>query len=324
MIFEQTRYWTFALDPLRVGVGQQRVDRIDLPVAREQGTGLPVVPGTSLNGIFRAYSALAAGERDCAGKGGPDGSKHCCKCAVCAAFGWAHPVNGSRQGSWQVFTAHILLFPIATRLGPVWITSAQQLHFAGLSTETSCPDADQILLDGTMKNQGANAQAANNEQLALGWLQLACRRQVLLWRAWQFPNIITHDGKEATTQLAKLPFTQEISRVGLVPHPLFIQLVNDNLETRTLVSIDPKTGAAEDGALFTYEAIPRGTLLWFDTVLSESNMENITTDQVRTAVANGIALVEYLGLGGMNTRGMGRAKIRKAEDATTGNQGGGA
>jgi CRISPR-associated protein Cmr4 len=46
----------------------------------------------------------------------------------------------------------------------------------------------------------------------------------------------------------------------------FGTLVNDNMEVRTLVSIDPETGAAKDTALFTYEAIPRGALLWFEVI----------------------------------------------------------
>ena len=55
-------------------------------------------------------------------------------------------------------------------------------------------------------------------------------------------------------------------RIVLTTQRLFSQIVNSNLEVRTSVSIDPKTGAAESGALFTYEAIPRTTWLWSDVV----------------------------------------------------------
>jgi CRISPR-associated protein Cmr4 len=55
-------------------------------------------------------------------------------------------------------------------------------------------------------------------------------------------------------------------RIVLIDDKLFSQVVNSNLEVRTSVSINPKTGAAEDGALFTYEAIPRATFLWIDIV----------------------------------------------------------
>jgi CRISPR-associated protein Cmr4 len=45
--------------------------------------------------------------------------------------------------------------------------------------------------------------------------------------------------------------------------------VNSNLEVRTSVAINPETGAAEDKALFTYEAIPRAAFLWMDTVIDD-------------------------------------------------------
>ena len=58
-------------------------------------------------------------------------------------------------------------------------------------------------------------------------------------------------------------------RIVLVSDKFFSQIVNSNLEVRTSVSINPETGAAEDGALFTYEAIPRATFLWFDVIVDD-------------------------------------------------------
>ncbi|MBU1599029.1 type III-B CRISPR module RAMP protein Cmr4, partial [bacterium] len=107
------------------------------------------------------------------------------------------------------------------------------------------------------------------------------------------------------------------------------RIVNDNLEVRTSVAIDPATGAAVDGALYTYEAIPRATVLWFDVVYNKPEnfringqdimMEDATTKTKAKAKANwewikenvekGLKLIEYMGVGGMNTRGMGRMRI---------------
>src|SRR5439155_16501871 len=55
-------------------------------------------------------------------------------------------------------------------------------------------------------------------------------------------------------------------RIVLVTPKLFSQIVNSNLEVRTSDSISPQTGAAESGALFTYEAIPRAAWLWCDVI----------------------------------------------------------
>jgi len=56
--------------------------------------------------------------------------------------------------------------------------------------------------------------------------------------------------------------------------------VNSNLEVRTSVSINPETGAAEEGALFTYEAIPRATVLWLDVVVSDYRGEFPTQERL--------------------------------------------
>ena len=49
----------------------------------------------------------------------------------------------------------------------------------------------------------------------------------------------------------------------IVSDKLFSHIVNDNLEVLTSLRIDPETGSAAEGALFTYEAIPRVTILLF-------------------------------------------------------------
>jgi CRISPR-associated protein Cmr4 len=45
-----------ALSPLHAGTGQG-VGSIDLPIAREKGTGIPYLPGSSLKGVLRDLSA---------------------------------------------------------------------------------------------------------------------------------------------------------------------------------------------------------------------------------------------------------------------------
>ncbi|MGD0783780.1 MAG: hypothetical protein ABSA30_13070, partial [Candidatus Aminicenantales bacterium] len=54
-----------------------------------------------------------------------------------------------------------------------------------------------------------------------------------------------------------------LERLVLVSDGVFSAVVDDQLEVRTSVSISPMTGAAESGALFTAEAIPRACILFF-------------------------------------------------------------
>lgn len=61
-----------ALSPLHAGTGQG-VGAIDLPIAREKGTEIPIVPGSSLKGVLRdACAALHKDDDTCTRVFGPD------------------------------------------------------------------------------------------------------------------------------------------------------------------------------------------------------------------------------------------------------------
>ena len=108
-------------------------------------------------------------------------------------------------------------------------------------------------------------------------------------------------------------------RIVLVEPKLFGQIVNSNLEVRTSVSIDPETGAAESGKLFTYEAIPRAAWLWLDVVEDDYRPQKFPRDNEKAkalahtrpldVVHEGLKLIEHLGVGGMGTRGFGRVRL---------------
>jgi len=104
-----------------------------------------------------------------------------------------------------------------------------------------------------------------------------------------------------------------------VPENLFSQIVNSNLEVRTSVSIDPITGAAKEKALFTSEAIPRGTILYGNIRIFDKNSFKGIDDKLKSlptinnlecALEESKHFFETLGIGGMTTRGFGRIKIK--------------
>ncbi|MCS6930569.1 MAG: RAMP superfamily CRISPR-associated protein, partial [Saprospiraceae bacterium] len=116
--------------------------------------------------------------------------------------------------------------------------------------------------------------------------------------------------------------------IALVHESLFSHIVNSNLEVRTSVSIDPQTGAAQEGLLFTYEAIPRATFLTVDVVLDDyraneqgwlpgtvsktgkgNNLPGDPWSGPLDVVRAGFGLIEWLGIGGMGTRGFGRMAV---------------
>jgi CRISPR-associated protein Cmr4 len=104
------------------------------------------------------------------------------------------------------------------------------------------------------------------------------------------------------------------------------------------VSINPETGAAEEGALFTYEALPRSTVLQWDVICKNpthfkvgdaavSAVQNI--NNVFKVVEAAHPYLECLGIGGMGTRGMGRLRVLSSKgpsqpSAADGGQAGGA
>lgn len=314
-------YFAMALDPIHVGTGGYRLGRVDNTIVREPGTNLPKLPGTSLSGACRAYTAMATKKYEwtenektycCAGQGqneedNPKKSGHCCQstCPVCVSFGYAKKTTGF-QGLAQFSDVRILFFPVHSLAGPVWITCPAVLNDAGLKADPTLSD------DNKMKV--ASSITVSNNRLNLGWLMLETEGNFTI----TFPPSEIHN--------------EIIQRSILVSNKLFSQIVNDNLEVRTSVSINPETGAAEDGALFTYEAIPRSTMFWFnitylnpqyfkikveyeeegekkfrlETPAPKNDSNTIT---IQNSVEKGLNLFEHLGIGGMNTRGMGRLRI---------------
>jgi len=311
MILEQHRHWMFTLDPIHVGSGREQLTSIALPHVREKGTGLPVVPGSSLSGSCRAYAALHKGGSSCAGKGGDDGMGHCGNCHICYAFGYSRgkeqdKAQASRQGLIQISTAHILFFPIASALGPVWITCRQQLDAAGLP-------ADQE--PATAKYRAAWGVNSAGPALDLSWNRLMHDPGAAgVSEGSQFLKSFALNGADPVRTTGTVPCVDRITRAIVVNDGDFHGLIEANMEVRTLVSIKPETGAADPGMLFTYEAIPRAALLWFDVVYSNPEhygvpAASVRVEDLKATTRQGFDLMKFLGLGGMNTRGLGRVEI---------------
>ena len=303
-----------ALDPIHVGSGGARLGRVDLTIVRDPVTRIPKIPGSSLAGVYRTYVAMAEHEQNsnrqvngqswpyyphCAGLGQPKGEHylgHCAQpdCPVCTVFGFARGRDqaGGFAGLAAFTDAHVLLFPVPTRRGPRWVTCPDALRLVGL--EVQCVDRDAVYLGSTQNNP-----------LNLGWLLLP------VMECAQFGEI--------TQTLQKFNIPEYIhEHLALVPDRLFPHIVNSNLEVRTSVAINPATGAAEEQALFSYEALPRGTVLAWEIIAKNPKHFLIggkeicavkTPDDVHQKVQVAHPYLEHLGIGGMGTRGMGRLKV---------------
>lgn len=318
-----------ALDPIHVGTGGARIGRVDLTIVRDPVTRIPKLPGSSLAGVYRTYVAMYCQEfapnrlingsqkpyyPDCAGLGQPrsDGTGgHCAQpdCPVCTVFGFARgkDMAGGFAGLAAFSDSQILLFPVPSRCGAVWISCPSALRSIGYEA-ASVQENVLYMCDGTQ-----------NGQLNLGWLYLPIK-----------PLSENPDSLRTCLQQLKIP-DWITTKVGVVPDTLFTHVVNSNLEVRTSVAIDPKTGTAEESALFSYEAIPRGTVLFWEIVVRNPAHFRIgdktpapslpnTQGASNPSHPNGLQNIyevlkkahlylEFLGVGGMGTRGMGRLQV---------------
>ena len=345
--YYQKKYLAIALDPIHVGTGGYRLGRVDNTIVRDPATNLPKIPGSSLAGVARAYTAMKEGKYpECAGSGGEQGKEHCGKddCKVCVAYGFSKGEKGlSFQGLAQFTDVQILLFPVASIYGPIWVTSPMTLAAAGVFTD-NIKSEDWLRLNPDLSVQADGDSAKREEyffthspvtrdRVNLGWLYLPRKKDIKL-AGGDIPGPEDWKIRDSRVETGISINKNILDRLLIISDTLFSTVVNDNLEVRTSVAIDPNTGAAEEGALFTYEAIPRGTVLWFDITFNnpkyfhvpkaESNEKGEDRDQagrqklgmedIRSAVEGGLGLMEYLGIGGMGTRGMGRLRLLETAD----------
>jgi len=271
-------YIALCLDPVHVGTGGYSLGRVDMSIVREPATGIPKIPGTSLAGVVRAYAELAKSEDASL----PD---------IIELFGTAEGDQG-RQGMLRFYDAEIVLFPVSSSLGTVWVSTIDRIRrclhdFSASEEELTFPDSLQDENKVLVLNGLDSAKPVN-----LGWLLLEA------------------EPVNKTNKKVQLPGSLEfVRRLVMVSDTLFYHLVNDQLEVRTSVSIDYETGAARKGALFTYEAIPRGTVMGFEIAVDLRRAGETTKDAAFDLLKRAFASLKLLGIGGMGTRGFGRMEV---------------
>jgi CRISPR-associated protein Cmr4 len=331
-IYKRQQFLFMTTDPVHIGSGGYRLGRVDNSIVREPGTRLPKIPGTSLHGAARSYAAQLYGTPKAAGQS--QDVDHPEQNPVCYTFGYLQKTrrNGRKEdthhgapqandgahgdqktrrnggeedtvgysGVVNVFDAQVLLFPVHSMAGPVWVSTPACLQDAGFTVGE---------LPADWKTDVGLPTWDRKDPLNLGWLMLGIGGKVTV---------------DAPNGWKDTPRWQAVSqKIVLVHDALFSQIVNSNLEVRTSVAIDPERGAAEDKALFTYEALPRATFLTAEVVLDDYRGGFDKVDQTKQGeplpggawsgpldvVKAGLRMIEWLGVGGMGTRGFGRMAI---------------
>lgn len=285
-IGEPSKYLALCLDPVHVGTGGYRLGRVDMSIVREPATGIPKIPGTSMAGAVRAYAELAKEE---------DADLP----EIATVFG-----TTEAQGMLRFYDVELVLFPVSSGLGTVWVSTAERLKTwlmnardseGHLALPTEAPKDKVVAVKGF----------AGEKVIQMGWLLV--------------------ESENISQPVVKISLPQSLAfvkRLVMVSDKLFYHLVNDHLEVRTSVKIDDATGAAETGGLFTYEAIPRGTVLGFEVAIDPRRGNGgIEENKLKELLEKAFAGLKVLGVGGMGTRGFGRLEILKTGAVDGGEQG---
>jgi len=298
-LYKEEKFVFMTLDPIHIGTGGTNLGIVDNTIVREAGSNIPIIPGTSLSGAAKMFAAMLMGDLDAAGNKKPKSTEN----PVSHTFGYING-NGSEQSSKagvvSFSDARIVLFPVYSSEGTIWVTTKAMLNEIGIDVKK---------LDLVEEKAYHLGGAGENGKIKIGWLYIDVENLAV-----EKPKLDGLAGKSEWQLIEQ--------KIYMVSDKLFTQIVNDNLETRTSVAINSETGAAEDQALFTYEAIPRATWLISKVIQDDFRSNGFETakncqvnDRVKDwkspmdVVKAGFKVIEYLGIGGMTTRGFGRMKI---------------
>jgi len=270
-----------ALDPIHIGAGGYRLGRVDNTIVRDPATEVPKIPGTSFAGVVKEFYTLYLTEKDGSKDKSYEENRKCAEERVKQIFG-----DENRKGKLRFYDGQIIFFPVPSIQGTVWITTKGICEYWFGEKATVLQKVD----DKTNVDKAYVIKKSNStiELLNLGWILLDVED-------------VSQDNDLISKKIGGW-----VSQIVVVSEKLFSHIVNDNLEVRTSVKIDPETGTAAEGALFTYEAIPRGTVFGFEIGEEKLRTTNHNDNEIIEAVA---PYFKLLGIGGMGTRGFGRLEL---------------
>lgn len=215
-----------ALTSLHPGCGSS-LGAIDLPVQRERHTSWPLIPSTSLKGVFRD-AARQNGDKDIETR----------------LFG-GEGENGLNAGALTFTDARILAFPVRSLIGTYALVTcpmALDRYERDLGLFGHKPKLPRLVVP---EGQGA----VHKESILL-------HKESLFLEEFQF-SPLKHD----LSSLEFLP-SEERKRLVVVHDDQFTWFVEFATETVARIGLDHETKTVARGALFYQELLPPETLLY--------------------------------------------------------------
>lgn len=273
-----------ALSALHCGTGQS-AGVVDLPIARDRASNLPLVPGSSLRGVLR---------EDFASKSGDEAEK-----LEKTLFG-PRKIAGSDDsyaGALAVGDAHLLLLPIRALAGIVAYATCpfilrRYANDAGKVAAIPAPSASQAL-------HAEDSQNLIDNKVILEDLDLDAKKsdEATAWATAIAAAVHPADGE------AREDLTQ---RFLVLPDSVFSFLAETATEIRARIAINNGTGTVKKGALWYEENLPAETVLWGVYALSDSRLRD--NNAKADALAEKIPANMLLQIGGK--AGVGRGLTR--------------
>jgi CRISPR-associated protein Cmr4 len=279
-----------ALSPVHCGTGQA-VGGIELPIAREKPTNIPLVPGSSIKGVLRAMRET---DRD----------------LHLAVFGPLTQNAADNAGSVQISDANLVFLPVRSLRGTfAWVTSPYMLRRLlrdareceiELGERPADPAATEALVTGDKLD--ANGKVVFED------LDFTARKDATL--------------EALATAVAARLFDEAdraffVERACLVHDDVMALLLQTCTEITTRIKLDPdRKTVDESGALWSEEALP------IESVLAGLVLATPVMQKEKRTVPDAGALLTYLTglaeagavqLGGKATVGRGLCRVRLAK-----------
>lgn len=270
-----------ALSPLHAGTGYA-ADVIDLPIARMQATGIPIVPGSSVKGVLRDRRRQKDyGQTEAVFGPSDDPAAHAGALVVGDARLLALPVRSFR-GTFVWTTSPLLLILAKRDLGEL----ARDLPLPKPSAMSA------LVTDSTVAN------CLYRQRLYLEDLDLPAESSSDVSRWTEFLQPLVSPGEEDIVT----------KRFAVVDDEIMAFLWETATQIDARVRLDAATGTVAEGALWLEESLPPETVLIGLLAADRSRRRGtkMTPDEV---LAFALPEEEVVQLGGKATTGRGRCRI---------------
>ena len=282
---------------LRVGSDEEGIE-VDLPIQREAATGYPLLPASSLKGVLRSRARLQQAPIELLGLlGSPPES----------------PEPEPKPSSVVVSDAIPLVFPVRSLTGLfAWVTSVETLSrfrrdVAAYGVKLAAMPAP--------PNLDPEVAGVAPETPLLG------QKQTLVLEEFTFPVRVAEEVGALGAWLAETAFPDDpvfafwraraARGVVVLPEGAYRYFVDHGTQVVPRIRIDPRTGTAADGSLWTEEYLPPETLLY---ALVAANLPETPPKEIKKAAD----LIEWvrrlapavLQLGSGRTLGHGIVRVR--------------